>query len=132
VEQMDYVEKITVERVKKVLQKENINDSFIYMELMKYNEKFVGQIQRAKTTTELLKIWQDMQAKSFLNFDTPVEKINQILADFKRLPIADQKRFLFDQLNKDQLYVPLSSISDTDFKVSPTDKSLNKDFYGTH
>jgi len=73
-----------------------------------------------------------MQAKSFLNFDTPVEKINQTLADFKRLPIADQKRFLFDQLNKNQLYVPLSSIADTDFKVSISDKNLNKDFYGTH
>ncbi|MDP2950977.1 MAG: site-specific DNA-methyltransferase, partial [bacterium] len=115
VEQMDYVEKITVERVKRVLQKENINDSFVYMELMKYNEKFVGQIQKAKTTAELLKIWQAMQAKSFLNFDTPVEKINQTLADFKKLPLKEQKQFLFDLLNKNQLYVPLSSIADTDF-----------------
>ena len=142
VEQMDYVEKITVERLKKVIAGEQGGISkavgwqgggdFVYCELMKYNEKFVGQIQKAKTTAELLKIWQGMQAKSFLNFDTPVEKINHTLADFKRLPIADQKRFLFDQLNKDQLYVPLSSISDADFKVSPTDKVLNKMFYGTN
>ncbi|MDP2951628.1 MAG: site-specific DNA-methyltransferase, partial [bacterium] len=62
VEQMDYVEKITVERLKKVIAGEQggisqaVNwqggGSFVYMELMKYNEKFVGQIQKAKTTAQ--------------------------------------------------------------------------------
>ncbi len=140
VEQMDYVENITVERLKKVIKGEQGGiskvvgwqggGSFIYLELMKYNEVFVEKIQKAKTTSELLKIWQDMQTKSFLNYDTPVEKINQTIADFKKLPFAEQKQFLFDQLNKNQLYVPLSSIDDTDFKVPPPDKTLNNQFYG--
>jgi adenine-specific DNA-methyltransferase len=45
------------------------------------------------------------------------------------LSLADQKRFLLEVLDKNQLYVNLSEIEDTDYRVSEEDKRLNGMFY---
>ena len=47
------------------------------------------------------------------------------------LGLADQKRFLLEILDKNQLYVNLSEIDDADYQVSDEDKRLNRQFYGT-
>jgi len=44
--------------------------------------------------------------------------------------LEKQKRLLAELLDKNQLYVNLSEIDDTQFKVSKEDKALNKAFYG--
>ena len=41
-----------------------------------------------------------------------------------------QKHLLAELLDKNQLYVNLSEIEDTDFEVSEEDKALNRAFYG--
>lgn len=128
-EQMDYVETMTRERVRKVIE-QNSGD-FIYLELMKYNEAFMGRIQAAKSSAELLKIWREMAEGSFLNWyvnpHMPEEAVNEFeaIGDLER-----QKRLLAELLDKNQLYVNLSEIDDAHFKVSEDDKALNKTFYG--
>jgi len=102
---------------------------FIYCELMKYNEQFVEKIRKAKSTKELLKIWEEMKEKSFLNYNVDIKKFDETIDEFKRLPFAKQQRTLFDLLNKNQLYVNLSEIDDGEFKVSADDKKINKEFY---
>ena len=139
IEQMNYVEKITTERLKKVIVGEQGGISkavdwkgggdFVYCELMKYNEQFIEKIQKAKDTKTLLKIWEEMKKKSFLNYNVDIKKFDETIDEFKKLPIAKQKRILFDLLNKNQLYVNLSEIRDKDFKVSEGDKKLNEVFY---
>jgi adenine-specific DNA-methyltransferase len=47
------------------------------------------------------------------------------------LGLADQKRFLLEVLDKNQLYVNLSEMDDIDHRVSEQDKRLNWQFYGT-
>ena len=47
-----------------------------------------------------------------------------------RIIIKDQKRFLIEILDKNQLYVNYSEIDDKDYNISDTDKKLNKMFYG--
>ena len=138
-EQMKYVEKITVERVKKVIQnlardknlfsgKEKTN--FIYCELMEYNEQFVEKIKKADTTQKLLNIWKDMKSKSFLNYNVDIKKFDETIDEFKKLSFAKQQRTLFDLLNKNQLYVGLSEIEDVEFGVGEGDKKINEEFYG--
>jgi adenine-specific DNA-methyltransferase len=51
--------------------------------------------------------------------------------EFSRLSLADQKRFLLEVLDKNQLYVNLSEMDDADYEVSEEDKRLNRQFYGT-
>jgi len=121
--------------------------SFIYCELMKYNERFVEKITAAKNSLQLQKIWKEMSAKgaapaggrgsasggkasAFLNYNVDIEKFDETIDEFKKLPLAKQKRILFDLLNKNQLYVNLSEIEDKEFKVGEGDKRMNKEFYG--
>ncbi|MBU1754013.1 site-specific DNA-methyltransferase, partial [bacterium] len=66
-EQMAYVETITKERVKKVMEK-NGGGSFLYCELKIHNQSFIDQIQSAETTEELKQIWNLMQEKAFLSY----------------------------------------------------------------
>ena len=53
------------ERVGKVLLKHNLNTSFIYLELKKYNQNFIEQMKKQKTPKRFLQIWEQMKAKSF-------------------------------------------------------------------
>jgi adenine-specific DNA-methyltransferase len=133
-EQMDYVETVTRERVRKAIEQSKSGD-FIYCELMKYNEAFMERIQAAKTGEELLQIWREMAEGSFLNWYVnpamPEEAVNDFIAlGNEPNGLEKQKRLLAELLDKNQLYVNLSEIDDTQFKVSKEDKALNKAFYG--
>lgn len=103
---------------------------FVFCELMKYNEKFVEEIQKAKKTEGFLKIWEEIKEKSFLNYNVDIKKFDETIDEFKKLPINKQKHVLLEILNKNQLYVNLSEIEDGEFKVSEGDKKLNNQFYG--
>ncbi|MDI6769773.1 MAG: site-specific DNA-methyltransferase, partial [Anaerolineales bacterium] len=119
---------------------------FIYCELLKYNEAFMERIQAARSSKELLQIWQEMAEGSFLNWyvnpSMPEEAVNDFIAigQEETLKVSEtfrvsgglekQKRLLAELLDKNQLYVNLSEIDDAQFKVSEEDKVLNGAFYG--
>ncbi len=154
IEQMNYIETVACERLKKVVGKKTKNEDemfesiefdatgissnvnwkgggdFIYIELKKYNEEFIKKIELAKSTDDLLKIWEEMKEYSFFNYNVDIKKQDEMIDDFKQLPIKEQKQHLFQILNKNQLYVNLSSIDDEDFKVDEKEKKLTKEFYG--
>ncbi len=134
VEQMDYIETVTRERVRKVIEQQGGGD-FIYCELMKYNEAFMERIQSAKSTEELVQIWREMAEGSFLNWYINPEMPEEAVRDFEALGqepngLEKQKHLLAELLDKNQLYVNLSEIDDAQFNVSEEDKALNKAFYG--
>ena len=93
IEQMDYVETVAVERLKKVIDGEqggiskSVNwqggGSFVYLELKKYNQTFIEQIASASSATQLLEIWEQMKAKSFLNYNVDLKKQDEHLEEFK-------------------------------------------------
>ena len=127
-EQMDYVETVTSKRVQRVIE-QNGSDEFIYFELKKYNQIFIEQIEEAKDTDLLLKIWEEMKAKSFLNYNVDIKKQDEHLEEFKALSLAEQKQHLCELLDKNQLYVNLSSLNDADFACTDEEKKVTKDFY---
>lgn len=131
VEQMDYIEKITIERTRKSIGE---SDDFIYCELLKYNEAFMERIQAAKTSEELMQIWREMAEDSFLNWYVNPSMPEEAIDDFISLGreengLEKQKHLLAELLDKNQLYVHLSEIDDAQFKVSEEDKMLNRAFY---
>jgi len=129
-EQMHYVETVTRERIRKVIE-QNKTDNFIYCELMKYNEAYMERIQAAKSSKELVKIWQEMAEGSFLNWYVNPEMPEEAVKDFEAIgDLEKQKKLLAELLDKNQLYVNLSEMDDAQFKVSEEDKALNKAFYG--
>lgn len=127
-EQMDYVETVTSKRVQRVIE-QNGSDEFVYLELKKYNQTFIEQIEEAKDTEALLQIWEQMKAKSFLNYNVDIKKQDEHLEDFKALSLAEQKQHLCELLDKNQLYVNLSSLNDADFACTEDEKKVTKDFY---
>ena len=141
IEQMDYIETVAVERLKKVIESEQggisklVNwqggGSFIYLELKKYNQSFIEQIEEAKDTKALLQIWEQMKAKSFLNYNVDIKKQDEHLEEFKALSLAEQKQHLCELLDKNQLYVNLSSLKDADFDCTEEEKKVTQDFYQT-
>jgi len=129
-EQLDKHIEDSMERIQKVLQKENINDDFVYLELMKWNENFVEKIQETKTKDELKKLWETMKEKAFLSYKVDIKAVDENAQDFADLSIEDQKRFLLECLDKNHLYVNYSEIDDEEYGVNKEDKELNKEFYG--
>lgn len=139
IEQMDYIETVAVERLKKVINGEqggiskSVNwqggGSFVYLELKKYNQTFFEQIEEAQNSETLLKIWEQMKEKSFLNYNVDIKKQDEHIEDFKTLTLAEQKQHLCELLNKNQLYVNLSDLEDENFQCSDEEKQVTKDFY---
>ncbi len=141
IEQMDYAETLPVERLNKVIAGEQggISESvkwqgggdFIYCELMPYNQAYMNKIQAADSSEELVELWRDIAENAFLNWyvnpEVPEEAINDFIAIGD---VEKQKHLLAELLDKNQLYVNLSEIEDSDFGVSAEDKALNKAFYG--
>ncbi|MEE6186692.1 site-specific DNA-methyltransferase [Niabella digestorum] len=103
--------------------------SFVYLELKKYNQTFIEQIEEAKDTKALLQIWEQMKAKSFLNYNVDIKKQEEHIEEFKTLTLKEQKQHLCEILDKNQLYVNLSSLEDADFACSDDEKKVTKDFY---
>ena len=141
VEQMDYIEKVTVERLSKVIAGEqggiskSVNwqggGDFLYCELMPYAQTYVDRIQRARSSRELDKLWQEISRSTFLNWYINNEDPTKARKTFIEIndPIK-QKQLLMDLLDKNQLYVHYSEIDDKTFEVSEHDKKLNRLFYG--
>lgn len=130
VEQMDYVESVTVPRVEKVMEKQNSGD-FIYSELMEYNQIYMDKIQDAQSSEALVALWRDIAENSFLNWYVNEEMPQEAVEDFIAInDVEKQKHLLAELLDKNQLYVNLAEIEDVDFAVSEADKVLNRAFYG--
>jgi len=168
VEQMDYIETIAVERLKKVIGEkvvlktkektqsklsiasksdaeyyklkydkggisQSVNwqggGSFVYLELKKYNQTFIEQIEEAKDTESLLQIWEQIKEKSFFKYSIDLKEFDKSISEFKQFTLEMQKEILMGLLDKNQLYVNLSSLNDADFACTEDEKKVTKDFY---
>jgi adenine-specific DNA-methyltransferase len=152
IEQMDYIEDIAVKRMQKVIgtqTKKNgeLLDSvdfdnggisksvdwqgggeFVYFELSKYNQQYIDKLSIANDKT-ILKLYDEIINKAFLNYDVDNKKLAQEKDEFKGLNFSDKQEFLVSILNKNQLYKNLAEMNDKDLSVSDKTKDLNKDFY---
>ncbi len=140
-EQLDYGENDSVIRLKNVINGdktgcsiyEDVNwnggGEFVYLELNKYNQIFIEKIETAKDTKALLNIWEQMKVKSYLNYNVDIKKQDEHLEEFKALNLAEQKQHFCELLDKNQLYVNLSSLNDKDFACTGEEKKATQDFY---
>lgn len=139
-EQMNYIENITIERLKKVIAGEqggiskSVNwqggGNFIYCELAKHNANIIDKIEKANTTKDLKAIWHKIENTDFISYKVNPETVNENIHEFEKLSIDEQKQFLIAVLDKNQLYVNYSEIDDEYYQISDSDKKLNKQFYG--
>lgn len=139
IEQMDYIETVAVERLKKVINGEqggisqdvawSGGGSFIYAELMDKNATFIDAVLNSKHSDELKAIFDDMKATLDFDFRVDLQEVDQSIwdEDFEM-----QKKILVKIIDKNQLYHNYSEIDDETIKsqLSQSDYDFNKSFYG--
>ena len=126
VEQLNGHIEVCVERIQKTL---TDNSSFVYSELMEYNQFYIYKIQEAKTKDDLLLIWDEMNEKAFLSYQFDKDIFNKRLEAFKTASLEKMQHYLIEVLDKNQLYMNYSEIEDATFKIKDEDKALNYSFY---
>ncbi|MCH7612205.1 MAG: site-specific DNA-methyltransferase [Candidatus Marinimicrobia bacterium] len=126
VEQMDYVENITIKRVQWSIKQ--VTGSYTYAELKKWNQNYIDEIEEAKTKKRLLTIYEKMKDEAFFRYDVDLSKFDE--DDLSKLELDQQKEVLIECLDKNHLYVNLSEMDDTTYKISDEEKAMNKKFYG--
>lgn len=148
IEQMDYIENITKERLKKVilgeqggvskavgwnpteatlLEKEDLPNSFVYAELMPLNEaykKLIIDANEESISDAILK----MQKNAFLDYRVDFARA-VVDEDFVSLSLDDKKKILLQCLDSNLSYVPFSEIKDSEFGISDEMIEANEALY---
>lgn len=132
VEQMDYINSVTVPRVQKVMEKENIDDSFIYFELAKWNEKAKEEILACNSLEELEKLFDKLYEKYFLNYNLKIKEFKEKVSkeeDFRNLSLEVQKKMFLAMLDLNQMYVNKTEMADKKYGINKEDQKLTEEFY---
>ncbi|MBV4421009.1 site-specific DNA-methyltransferase [Clostridium tyrobutyricum] len=135
IEQMDYINTISVPRLQKVIEGEqggiskDVNwqggGSFVYAELFEKNAGFIKDILNAKTIDDLKKVYDIMLEVGDLDFRADLSKIDWTMS------FEDNQKLLVKIIDKNQLYFNYSEIDDSEVSEWLTDEeiSFNKNFY---
>lgn len=140
IEQMESQISLIVPRLKNVINngQEGISvdvkwqggGSFVYCELAELASKYSDRIEQAKNSEELATIWNDLKESSNLSYKVDPKAFDKNIQSFNELTLEDQKCFLIEVIDKNQLYVNYSEIDDEANGISELDKKYNKQFYG--
>ncbi|GAA7515588.1 site-specific DNA-methyltransferase [Helicobacter pylori] len=137
IEQMDYIETITKERLKKVIEGEQGGiskkcgfkggGSFVYAELKEVNLGIKKQILNAKSADECLKIFNDLNARVLKRADNKMDEIHS--EEFQNLDLNEQKRKCCASLDSNEDYLNLGDIDEDAWGIDEITKKYNEIFY---
>nr|WRE12034.1 site-specific DNA-methyltransferase [Helicobacter pylori] len=137
IEQMDYIETITKERLKKVIEGEQGGiskkcgfkggGSFVYAELKEVNLEIKRQILNANSASECLKIFNDLNERFLKRTDNKMDEIHS--EEFQNLDLNEQKRICCDLLDSNEDYLNLGDIDEDAWGIDESTKKYNEIFY---
>ncbi|QEF22062.1 site-specific DNA-methyltransferase [Helicobacter pylori] len=137
IEQMDYIETITKERLKKVIEGEQGGiskkcgfkggGSFVYAELKEVNLEIKKQITNAKSASECLKIFNDLSERFLKRTDNKMDEIHS--EEFQNLDLNEQKRIYCTSLDSNEDYLNLGDIDEDAWEIDEITKKYNEIFY---
>ncbi|GAA8620600.1 site-specific DNA-methyltransferase [Helicobacter pylori] len=137
IEQMDYIETITKERLKKVIEGEQGGiskkcdfkggGSFVYVELKEVNLEIKKQILNAKSASECLKIFNDLNERFLKRADNKMDEIHS--EEFQKLDLNEQKRKCCASLDSNEDYLNLGDIDEDAWEIDEITKKYNEIFY---
>jgi len=134
IEQLDEHIEICNKRNQKVLEQENIDDSFIYFELAKWNETAKEKIQEAKSLEELENFFDEMYERYFLNYNLKIKEFKEKVLqeeNFRSLSLDEQKKIFVAMLDNNQMYVNKTEMADKKFGIDKKDQNLTSKFYNS-
>ena len=95
--------------------------------LKRYNQQYIDEIEKAKDSKQLKKLYEQMKTEAFFRIEIDQSKWNN--GAFEKLELKEQKELLCECLDKNHMYVNLTEMEDAYFKMSKDDIALNKKFY---
>ncbi|WP_154448202.1 site-specific DNA-methyltransferase [Helicobacter pylori] len=137
IEQMDYIETITKERLKKVIEGEQGGiskkcdfkggGSFVYAELKEVNLEVKKQILNAKSANECLKIFNDLNERFLKRANCKIDGIHS--EEFQNLDLNEQKRICCALLDSNEDYLNLGDMDEDAWGIDGITKKYNEIFY---
>ncbi|WP_187883146.1 site-specific DNA-methyltransferase [Helicobacter pylori] len=137
IEQMDYIETITKERLKKVIEGEQGGiskkcdfkggGSFVYAELKEVNLEIKKQILNANSASECLKIFKTLNERILKRTDCKIDEIDS--EEFQNLDLNEQKRIYCASLDSNEDYLNLGDIDEDAWGIDGITKKYNEIFY---
>ncbi|GAA7392183.1 site-specific DNA-methyltransferase [Helicobacter pylori] len=137
IEQMDYIETITKERLKKVIEGEQGGiskkcgfkggGSFVYAELKEVNLEIKKQILNAKSASECLKIFDNLSERFLKRADCKTDEIHS--GEFHNLDLNEQKRIYCACLDSNEDYLNLGDMDEDAWGIDENTKKYNEIFY---
>ncbi|GAA7186315.1 DNA methyltransferase [Helicobacter pylori] len=137
IEQMDYIETITKERLKKVIEGEQGGISkkcgfkgggnFVYAELKEVNLEIKKQILNAKSKSECLKIFNALNERFLKRADGKIGEIHS--EEFQNLDLNEQKRICCKLFDSNEDYLNLGDIDEDAWGIDKITKKYNEIFY---
>ncbi|WQW60983.1 site-specific DNA-methyltransferase [Helicobacter pylori] len=137
IEQMDYIETITKERLKKVIEGEQGGiskkcdfkggGSFVYAELKEVNLEIKKQILNANSASECLKIFNDLNERFLKRADGKMDEIDS--EEFHNLDLNEQKRIYCKLFDSNEDYLNLGDIDEDAWEIDEITKKYNEIFY---
>ncbi len=137
IEQMDYIETITKERLKKVIEGEQGGiskkcgfkggGSFVYAELKEVNLEIKKQILNAKSASECLKIFNDLNERFLKRTDGKMDETHS--EEFQNLDLNEQKRIYCASFDSNENYLNLGDIDEDAWEINEITKKYNEIFY---
>lgn len=138
IEQMDYIQDMTVERMKKVIEGEqggisksvnwNGGGYFVYCELLENANTLIYNIQ-STTEDSILEVKNAIFSDERIVPYITREELNKADAEFENLSFEEKKKSLISLVDKNKLYVNYSDMDDQTFNVDKEDKRFTKSFY---
>ena len=138
IEQMDYIESITVERLKKVIAGEQggiskaLNwkggGSFVYCELKENGQELINAIM-SRTAKNIFEIKEKIYADDRIVPYISREELKSKDKDFTKFDLKAKKDILREIVDKNKLYVNYSDMEDEEYDVSEEDKIFTNSFY---
>ncbi|UOR98993.1 site-specific DNA-methyltransferase [Helicobacter pylori] len=137
IEQMDYIETITKERLKKVIEGEQGGiskkcdfkggGSFVYAELKEVNLEIKKQILNANSASECLKIFNTLNERFLKRADCKIGEIHS--EEFQNLDLNEQKRIYCTLLDSNEDYLNLGDMDEDAWGIDGITKKYNEIFY---
>lgn len=140
IEQMDYFDTVTVERMKKVINGEestgiskDINwkggGAFATFELKSLNQSLINEVLQA-SQNEITTLYQKIIKSPFIVYNVNVKDVIKNKEYFNELDLVDKQKFLLELIDKNMLYVNITDIEDINMGVTSDEKAWSRMFYG--
>ena len=138
IEQMNYVEDISVKRLSKVIEGEQTGiskavnwkggGSFVYCELLENANLIINKINLA-TENNILEVKEEIYSDERIIPYVTREELKKADENFRCLSLEEKKMALINIVDKNKLYVNYSDVEDETFEITENDKKFSESFY---